>query len=525
MEEDVRVLVVDDEAAVRRLMVRALSRRGYTTAEAADGATALGLVAVESFDVVLLDYGLPDMTGAEVLERLRSTRATATTPVLLVTGRGSVPHRVEGLAAGADDYLVKPVDLDELVARVGAQVRGREAWRTEVADALSERAALAAALASVDATDVGGAAGAVADLLVQIPEVARVAVVDLTPAVPVRLADTAASGRVDGVAVSPTMAAELRQAIGARSRALAPEVRDGVLPGSEGVVTALGVEHDADLVAALIVEAAPAAGVNRRDPQTAVADLLPVVDRVLGRTVVAARVRGGDELGIRAVIRDRSFHPVFQPIVDLRTHAVVGYEALTRFDDGSPPDLRFVHASGLGLGIELEVVTLEGAVAAARSLPDDRYVSYNVSGALLLDGGLKAILDDRGPAPVVLEITEHERIDDYASVRAAMAGLGERVRLSVDDAGSGWSSLRHVLSLRPDFVKLDRGWVHAIDHDPARQALLLGIGRFVDQMGGKVIAEGIETEAELTTLRELGIPCGQGFLLGRPRAVGELEEG
>jgi EAL domain-containing protein (putative c-di-GMP-specific phosphodiesterase class I) len=94
--------------------------------------------------------------------------------------------------------------------------------------------------------------------------------------------------------------------------------------------------------------------------------------------------------------------------------------------------------------------------------------------------------------------------------------------LSVDDAGSGYACLTHVLALRPAFVKLDRGWVQDIEADPVRQALVAGLQHFAQRAGCRLIAEGIETTAQLETLRGLDVEFGQGFLLGPPQpAPGE----
>jgi len=90
------------------------------------------------------------------------------------------------------------------------------------------------------------------------------------------------------------------------------------------------------------------------------------------------------------------------------------------------------------------------------------------------------------------------------------------VRISVDDAGAGYASLRHILELQPDFVKLDIGLVHQIDADPARQALAAGLHHYAAEAGNTLIAEGVETPAECSTLHRLGIPLAQGFFLGRP---------
>jgi EAL domain-containing protein (putative c-di-GMP-specific phosphodiesterase class I) len=211
-----------------------------------------------------------------------------------------------------------------------------------------------------------------------------------------------------------------------------------------------------------------------------------------------------------------AFHPVFQPIVDLKRDRVLGYEALTRFDDGTPPDEQFAAAEAVGLGLALETATLRAAIAAADRLGPHMLLNLNASPALVLDG--KAIRSAvRGVRQrVVFEITEHTAVADYDVFHRAVEALGSSVRLAVDDAGAGFASFRHILEIKPAFVKLDRWIVAGIDRDPAKQALVAGVCQFARSTGCELIAEGVETENERATLVALGIRLAQGYLLGRP---------
>jgi EAL domain-containing protein (putative c-di-GMP-specific phosphodiesterase class I) len=273
----------------------------------------------------------------------------------------------------------------------------------------------------------------------------------------------------------------------------------------------------------LLIEVDPDIGTRTgaREMLGLAVELAPMIENMLA----AAR---GDEPSaqlrglLQQVIDEQQFRPVFQPICDIDTGAVVGFEALTRFDDGTPPDQRFAKAGLLGLGHALEIATLRAAMQAAPALPAGTYLSVNVSAPLLGHPELPAVLDLADGRCICVELTEHEQIDDYERTIADFRALGRGLRLSVDDAGSGWASLRHVFTLRPDYVKLDRGWVADIHTDPARQALLIGITSFVHELGGQVVAEGVERHTELATLRSLGIRFAQGYLLGKPARVGDL---
>ncbi|MEX1173177.1 MAG: PAS domain S-box protein [Chloroflexota bacterium] len=227
---------------------------------------------------------------------------------------------------------------------------------------------------------------------------------------------------------------------------------------------------------------------------------------------------------IDGVLRTGAFRAVFQPIVDMSTGSAIGYEALTRFDDGAPPDERFAAASRCGRGIELEAATLERAIADSMDLPAGPWISLNVSASMIMTGDRLATIVRRRTRPVVLEITEHDAIDDYGAVRDAVALLGPDVRIAVDDAGTGVANFNHIVQLRPDFVKIDASLVRGVDNDLTRQALIIGLHHFARTTNGWLVAEGVETEAERRALLAMGIDLGQGFLFARPTAARAWEQ-
>jgi EAL domain-containing protein (putative c-di-GMP-specific phosphodiesterase class I) len=223
---------------------------------------------------------------------------------------------------------------------------------------------------------------------------------------------------------------------------------------------------------------------------------------------------------VEAIIAKGAYRPVFQPIIELATGRTVGFEALTRFADGRRPDLVFGGAERAGVGLELELKTLEAAVLAARDLPMGTWLSLNVSPRLVVESPALAVALAGRDRPVVLEITEHVAIDDYRAVRSAIEGLGPGIRVAVDDAGAGIANFSHLVELRPQLVKVDAGLIRDLDLDLARQAAVVGLVHFAAKVGCEVIAEGIETEAERDTAYTLGVTHGQGFLIARPARVG-----
>jgi EAL domain-containing protein (putative c-di-GMP-specific phosphodiesterase class I) len=236
--------------------------------------------------------------------------------------------------------------------------------------------------------------------------------------------------------------------------------------------------------------------------------------------LAAERLREERDRLIRLTITNRAFETHFQPIVDLRSGNPVGTEALSRFAQlpVRPPDAWFAEAATLGLGVELEMTALELALGQLNRLPPKMYLSLNASVETILSADFRATLAAAPAERIVLELTEHTPVTDYAAFERSMEEIRSHgVRLAVDDAGSGFSSFSHILNLKPDIIKLDIALTRGIDKDPARQALGRALLRFgLEMYRTTIVAEGIETKGELDTLRSLGCPSGQGFLLGRP---------
>jgi EAL domain-containing protein (putative c-di-GMP-specific phosphodiesterase class I) len=208
---------------------------------------------------------------------------------------------------------------------------------------------------------------------------------------------------------------------------------------------------------------------------------------------------------------------VVQPIVRPADMVVVGYEALARMplQLDRPPNWWLEMASELGLRHQLERACLLAA-AQLGPPPEGRVLFVNASPSTIAD---PTILDLRQDLPerLVLELTEQEAVDDYDLLQDQLAGwLGSGVRLAVDDAGAGYSSLRHVVELSPDYLKLDRELIRGIDEDPNRRALMRAVVAFAREVGTSVIAEGVETRGELDVLRDAEVHLVQGFLLARP---------
>jgi EAL domain-containing protein (putative c-di-GMP-specific phosphodiesterase class I) len=173
----------------------------------------------------------------------------------------------------------------------------------------------------------------------------------------------------------------------------------------------------------------------------------------------------------------------------------------------------------VGLLVDLELAAARAAVRGFARMPRSAYLSINLSPVTAISPRLGSALRGAPTDRIVVEITEHARVDDYDALAAGLAGLrADGGRLAIDDAGAGFASLRHILLLSPDMIKLDVSLTRDIDRDRARRAMAAALISFADEMGLTIVAEGIETPRELKTLRALGVRMGQGYYLARPSA-------
>ena len=488
-----RALVVDDDRRVLRAFAVALTVAGFDVRTAATGTQALEVAGQHEPEVILLDRRLPDLCGQEVLGQLRAAPGTATAVIVMISGDDQLEPQLHSFDRGADDCLTKPVDLRELLARVDGQLAAHDRWQGRLDEVMAARLQLAGQLVDLDAsqplaTTVHALGALLSSLL-----------------------------GADEVAVSPSAGISLAPAIAGAGRGIAPTagaaaaIHDPQLERvPEGGIVHVPLRAAAGTFAVLSVA-------TRAEPEpvlSALLDLTPHLSTLLRPGVEASMTTDRERFRLEQLLRPNGMRPVFQPIVSLADGGVVGFEGLTRFADGAAPERVFELAARAGMGDVFQLEAARRILAGGRTLPARAWLSINVSAPMLLHADLGPVLAPTS-RPLRLEITEHELVEDYAAVRAAIDQL-PGVSLSVDDAGSGYASMRHVYELRPAMVKLDRTWVADIDRDPVRQALIRGLLGFTDQIGATVVGEGIERDAERTTLQRLGVALGQGFLFARP---------
>jgi diguanylate cyclase (GGDEF)-like protein len=228
----------------------------------------------------------------------------------------------------------------------------------------------------------------------------------------------------------------------------------------------------------------------------------------------------GQRAEIEALLaREDSIVPVFQPVLELATGRVAGYEALARMPEGPlrPPDQWFNQAHRAGLGPALEAAALRAALRA-HGRPERTFLALNVSPVALLSPDVREALPE-DLSGIVIELTEHELFSTEDALDNALGALRARgARIALDDAGNGYAGLQQIIRIAPDILKLDRSLVDGVHDDPHRFALLEALISFASTTRAAVCAEGVETLDDLTVLAGMDVTYAQGWALARPDA-------
>lgn len=239
-----------------------------------------------------------------------------------------------------------------------------------------------------------------------------------------------------------------------------------------------------------------------------------------------ARRRHERGRALEQVLFDQTVTSVYEPIVQLSDRTLIGYEALSRGPIGSgleTPLSLFAVAERNDFEYELDALCRQKALRNATGLEKGLKLFVNILPTSFQHpdfepSRLKELLAGPGLAPrdLVLEVSERQSISNFHIFREAIDRLSKLgFTIALDDVGTGYSSLEATMELSPEFLKIDMSLVRGIDQDPHKQELLRGLQKLARRMNARIIAEGIETQAELDTVTELGVDCGQGYLLGR----------
>ena len=548
------VLIADDSDDVVALLKTYLKPLECDFLVARDGEEALAIAQSRLPDLVLLDVMMPKRSGWEVCQALRAVQRTSHIAVVLVTGRGEVKDRLTGLQVGADDYLVKPFDRNEVLKRIRTlldrhaeeepvvEQAGRSAIETMLSDRgtglptlplvldaakemLIEQGEIGIVFVDIEQFESIEAEYGWAffdELLRRVGEIvtseARKRFQNSVVTCPrtggssfyiffeTRGQDLAAENALDGVAN------ELRERLIDEMRRQFPKMQSGQI---------------GFFVGASRVDYRPQIRLERQ----VYAGMQTAADAV--RDAEQARKKQLTR-ELRDIIRRKRVTTLFQPIVRAKDATVFGYEILTRGPASSSfrnSDMLFSFAREAKLAWALEAIALEGALKRLRQVDLlDRKFLLNLEAEMFGESEFRIhemvsfFAEHRGH--FVFELTERAAIEDYAVFRELLSEFRDKgIEVAIDDAGSGYASLEAIAAIAPDYLKITKGLVSTLAEEPIKQDLVKMLVELAGKIGAKTIAEGIETADEYTTCRDLGIDLLQGYYFAHPQEELHIGDG
>ncbi len=555
-----RLLLIDDDTDNLDMLSRRLTRQGYAVEVAEDGPSALQKICRCQYDLVLLDQMMPGMSGLDLLRLLRATYSQSELPVIMVTADDQTRTIVEALDQGANDYVVKPVDMPDVTARIQAQLSRLNAGRTltllDPLTGLGSRLDLMDRLKDAVARQESAAA----------PTLLALLLLDLDGFKLVN--DSYGHGTGDQLLIE--VATRLKETFSACGLPEAAMARTGgdefgvliehfesvnkLLVLAEAILSAirrpvmvhgLQISIGASLgIAPGVDSPVPTAEMYLRDADLALCrakelgkNCWQIFDSGLRARAQARRTTAGE---LSHAVEHGELLAVYQPKIDLATRAMVGFESLMRWRHPrrgllSPCDfIPLAEETGLivpiGEWILWEASRQLKTWQAGFPTPLPLSINVNVSVKQLLDPTLvncvKRILAETGIAPetLKLELTESSLMTDLEAAEEALGSLKAlRVGFKLDDFGTGYASLSYLRNLHFDSLKIDRSFISRLTPNSDGAAVVETIVKLAHALHMSVVAEGIETEWQLNELVRLGCDLGQGFYFSTPLEVEAAE--
>ncbi len=575
-----RVLVVDDVSDNREILTRRLVRRNFEVVEAVGGEDALAKIAGGNFDIVLLDIMMPDLSGNEVLQRVRQNPDHANLPIIMVTAKSQSEDVVASLALGANDYVTKPVDFEVAMARINAQL----AHKRSAEQALREKAQLEKRSLVLD-EKLESAAQRLAeesqkrsvseerlrflayhdsltglmnrqgfrDCLFQVLD--EMPVRDTEPVLLfIDLDGFKAVNDCYGHDVGDKLLAAVGQRLAATLGTGTPIARLG---GDEFAAILENRGKGEETVAASLVEAlslpyqindntvrvGASCGLAQArcfsgdlDGLINAADLAMYHAKAKGtggvvlfetRMLEQQRERRQIELDLHRAVSNMEFEVFYQPILDVRTREITAFEALLRWPHKTrgmmSPETFIPLAEETGLISQIGGWVLRQACEQALRWPDHIGVAVNLSPIQFESPSLLPTIVNTlaatGLAPhrLELEITETALLGtEGKNVRILETIRQLGVRVSIDDFGTGYSSLTYLRNFRFDKIKIDKRFIQGLRDNHSDTAIVRSIIMLGQNIGVGTTAEGIETEDQLDSVALEGCTQGQGYLFSRP---------
>jgi EAL domain-containing protein (putative c-di-GMP-specific phosphodiesterase class I)/DNA-binding response OmpR family regulator len=545
MPERPVLLIADDDEDVQRLLSLYVRPLDCEVLTARDGEEALAIAQTRLPDIVLLDVMMPKRSGWEVCQALKAVQRTSHIAVVLVTGRGDVKDRLTGLQLGADDYLVKPFNRDEVVKRIGVLLHRKHREPPAVAEVAKASESMLFDRASGLPT-VPMVLSRLKEMLIEQSEIGIV-YVDIEQFESIEAEY--------GWAFFDEFLRCAGEAVANEARARFPKalVAANLVGGSSFYIffesrgSDLRQETAFDLMAndirEKLIEAMRERFPNMQQGQigffvgAARIDYRPQIR--LERQVYQGMQTAGDAVRdaeqqrkkqltreLRDIIRRKRVTTLFQPIVVARDGKVFGYEVLTRGASNSSfrnSDMLFAFAREAKLAWALETVALEAALKRLRSFAlNGRKFLLNLEAEMFEESEFRIhemvtfFSEHRGN--FVFELTERAAIEDYAVFRRLLDEFRDKgIEVAIDDAGSGYASLEAIAALAPDYLKITKGLVSTLADEPIKQDLVKMLVDLAAKIGAKTLAEGIETVDEYEWCRDLGVDLLQGYYLAHPQ--------
>jgi len=546
-----RILVIDDEDLICQLLRRLLEEAGYSVIEATTAASALQQSQTGP-DLILMDYVLPDMDGLRLLQAIRSQTRSAQVPVIFLTGKDDVPTKLEALKHGAVDYVTKPFDRRELLARISRHLRLKDEIRESESrlaqvslqdplTGLGNRKQFSQALPTI--LNNPQRRGREALMLIDIDDFRLVndtkghaagdeTLKSLAENLRRRFAHPNRIYRVGGDEfcvilhdLDPRQALDLGQQLTQRIRLGATGSAETGLTLSAGIAMierGIGMEELVSRADSALY-AAKAAGKNQC-----------VVYRSDSEDIVTIRSESEWYSRIKEGTQQGRFLMYYQPVVELRTGKLYCQESLIRYvgDTGLRhlPGEFLSAAERFNLMLDLDQYVIRRAIAELPNQSAEK-IAINLSGQSVSRSDLcdfiKSALQRSNvePSRIIFEITETVFIKNLERAHLLVTELQKiGCTFSLDDFGAGFSSLSYLRNLPVDVVKIDGAFLKNIESNPVDFALLRSINEIAHLLGKRTVAEHVNTERIHKLLDEIGIDYGQGYYFGRPAPLGSLAE-
>ncbi|HEX6178581.1 MAG TPA: EAL domain-containing protein [Thermoanaerobaculia bacterium] len=555
MSERPVVLIADDDDDVVMLLRTFLRPLDCDFLLAKDGEEALTVAQSQLPDVALLDVMMPKRSGWEVCQAIKAVQRTAHIAVVLVTGRGDVKDRLTGLQVGADDYLVKPFNRDEVVKRIQSLL-GRK--RGE-ADEAAAKSTLESALVdrATGLPSVPMILDRLKEILIEHGEMG-IAFVDIEQFEAIEAEYGWAFFDELLRCVGLTLIAESKKRfrnpivavhrVGGSSFFVFFESRGADLSQENALETSSNEMREKLIESVRARFPAMQSGQIGFFVGTTRVDYRPQIrlERQIyhGMGTASDAVRDAEQQRkrqltreLRDIIRRKRVTTLFQPIIRSADNSIFGYEILTRGPAGSSfrnSDMLFSFAREARLAWALESIALDAALRRLREVDLlDRKFLLNLEAEMFGESEFRihemVSFFSEHKGHFVFELTERAAIEDYAIFRKFLDEFRDKgIEVAIDDAGSGYASLEAIAALAPDYLKITKGLISTLADEPIKQDLVRMLVDLASKTGAKTLAEGIETSEEYDACKGLGVDLMQGYYLAHPHeklADGDAEAG